>query len=682
MVTLFWLVLGIPLVFSFYGGVQHLGLQVTLATALKQAVNGFVNALLASVLFRYLPVDRWLGLGIRSRKYQLGAVLFHVSLLLLLIPSVAMLLILSRRELSQGEQKVANDLRMEATFRAEELQRWTEQQLVVISRVADTGNQMGIVPSFRLQERLQIIHEFSPNFINLFLCDEHGRSVGFHPLLNEHGKPSIGLDFSDHSYFLPLKSTFKPVISEVFIGRRAAFRSIFTISIPLEQGGRFKGFASGALKLEDLKHALINLRGENAPSLTLLDAQNKVVITSILGDHSLNLQSDPPGTQFRKVADQVTLRIPPPRRNVSLMERWNSAQYMIHYPVRGTPWTLVIQRSAGPLQERALHLITWTLAGLGSLFLLVLLIASMVARSLTQATVQLAAFSKDLPNRIEREETLLWPTSRFEEILLMTSNFKATAEALGERLYQLKIASERQLDYQRTMIQQSRMAAMGEMIGNIAHQWRQPLSALSVLLGNLRDAFHFGDQSPEAIADAFARGSALIQKMSSTITDFRNFNLPDKEKVPFSALHQVNTTQELVKNSFESSNIRIEVKADKDIELFGYPNELSQVLINLLSNSKQVIEESVLKAGEIQIVLDQVGDRGRIRVWDNGGGIREEALGRVFEPFFTTRESGTGIGLYMSKKIIEESMGGNLNARNVDGGAEFEILLPRPQESR
>ncbi len=681
-VTLFWLLLGIPLVFTFYGGVQHLSLQVTWATALKQAVNGFINALLAGVLFRYLPVDRWLGLGSRSRQYPLGAVLFDVSLLLLLIPSVAMLLILGRREISQGEQKVANELRMEATFRAEELQSWSEQQFMVISRVAETGNQLGIAPSSRLQERLQVIHDFSPNFINLFLCDELGRSVAFHPFLNEQGKPSTGLDFSDHSYFLPLKMTLKPVISEVFIGRRAAFRPIFTMSIPLEQGGRFKGFASGALKLEDLKQALIKFRGEKAPLLTLLDAQNNVVITTVPGEHPLNQLTDPPGSQFQKVAEQVVLHIPPPRRNVSLMERWNSAHYVIHFPVRGTPWTLVIQRSAGPLQERAFRLITWTLAGLGGLFLLVLLVASVVANSLTQATVQLAAFSNDLPNRIEREELLLWPTTRFEEIALMTSNFKVTSEALGNRLHQLKIATEREMESQRAMIHQSRLAAMGEMIGNIAHQWRQPLSALSVLLGNLRDAFRLGDQSPEAIAEAFARGNALIQKMSSTISDFQNFNRPDKVLVPFSALHQINTTQDLVAASFGSSQVHILVEADRDVELFGFPNEFSQVLINILSNARQAIHESGIQDGAIYISLDQVGDKGRIRLRDNGGGIPEEALGKIFEPFFTTRESGSGIGLYMSRQIIEGNMNGSLNAQNIDGGAEFEILLPCSQEPR
>ena len=232
------------------------------------------------------------------------------------------------------------------------------------------------------------------------------------------------------------------------------------------------------------------------------------------------------------------------------------------------------------------------------------------------------------------------------------------------------------------LTQQSRMAAMGEMIGHIAHQWRQPLSALSVLLGNLRDAFRFGDQSPEALADTFARGNALIQKMSSTITDFRNFNMPDKAKVPFSALHQIATAQDLVAASFGSLKVRLQVEAEKDVELFGFPNEFSQVLINILSNARQAIQESGLQGGEIHISLDQVGDKGRIRVRDTGGGIPAGALGRVFEPFFTTRESGSGIGLYMSKQIIEGSMNGSLKARNVDGGAEFEILLPCSQGSR
>ena len=681
-ITLYWALLGIPLVFLFYGGIQHLSLQVTSATALKQAVNGLINGLLASTVIRYLPVDNWLGLGNRPRRYPLGAAIFDVSLLLLLIPSVAMLVMLSRREISQGEQKVATELRTEASFREGVLQGWVEQQFMTISRVAVAGNQLGVAPSSRLQERLQVIHEFSPDFINLFLCDEKGRSVAFHPFLNDQGKPNLGLEFSDHSYFLPLKTTLKPVISEVFIGRRAAFRPLFTMSVPLEQGGRFKGFASGAINLEDLKRSLIKSQGENPPLLILLDAQNKIVIATGPDHQSLTTLVDQPGTKYQKISEQVALHIPPSRRNVSPMDRWKAAHYVTSVPVRGTPWTLVIQRSAGPLQERAFQLMTWTLAGLGGLFLLVLLVASLAADALTKATVQLAAFSKDLPARIEKEEVLTWPTTRFEEIELMTSNFRDTSEALGGRLHQLKVAAARQMEAQRAMITQSRLAAMGEMIGNIAHQWRQPLSALSAVLGNLRDDLRAGDQTPETIAVAFARCQALIQKMSSTITDFRDFNSPDKEKVRFSALHQINLTQDLVAASFGASQVHIQLEAGKDIELFGFPNELSQVLINILSNARQAIHESKTQEGKILISLDQVGDKGRIRVWDNGGGIHEEVISRIFEPFFTSRESGSGIGLYMSKQIIEESMNGRLSARNVNGGAEFELLLPCFQESQ
>ena len=448
------------------------------------------------------------------------------------------------------------------------------------------------------------------------------------------------------------------------------------MSVPLEQGGRFKGFASGAVNVEDLKQTLIKSQGDDPPLLILLDAQNNVVTTTDPSRQPLTPLVDPPGTKHQKIGEQVELHIPPPRKNISPMERWKAAHYVIRVPVRGTPWTLIIQRSAGPIQARAFGLLTWTLAGLGLLFLLILLVASLIANALTKATVRLASFSKALPNRIEQEEEINWPTTRFLELELMTSNFRDTSEALGARLKQLKEVTARKLETERALIYQSRLAAMGEMIGNIAHQWRQPLSALSVLLGNLRDELRAGEQTPESLADTFARGNSLIQKMSSTITDFRNFNMPDKAMVPFSALDQINTTKDLVAATFESTQVRIQVEVGKDIELFGFPNELSQVLINILNNAKQAIQESGTQDGKILISLEQVGDKGRIRLWDNGGGIQEHALGKVFDPFFTTRESGSGIGLYMSKQIIEGSMKGNLNARNVDGGAEFEILIP------
>ena len=132
----------------------------------------------------------------------------------------------------------------------------------------------------------------------------------------------------------------------------------------------------------------------------------------------------------------------------------------------------------------------------------------------------------------------------------------------------------------------------------------------------------------------------------------------------------------LVDVNFEAVGITIAIDAPEDVILFGHPNEYSQVLLNLLTNAKRSILDTKATGGRIRIQLSQAQGQGRLTLQDDGGGIPEALLDRIFEPYFSTHESGTGIGLYMSKQIIERNMGGRITARNLPQGAEFSLLVP------
>ncbi len=227
------------------------------------------------------------------------------------------------------------------------------------------------------------------------------------------------------------------------------------------------------------------------------------------------------------------------------------------------------------------------------------------------------------------------------------------------------------------LIQQSRLAAMGEMIGNIAHQWRQPLNALGILLFNIKDAYQFNTLDADFLDQAVEDGNRLVQKMSTTISDFSNFFRPNKEINAFSALGQIGEAIALVASSFQNYNISIHVDALQDLELLGFPNEYSQVLLNLLSNAKEAILAcNPPVAGRVDIVLTEEDSQGCVSVRDNGGGIADDIVDRIFEPYFSTKKNGSGIGLYMSKMIIERNMNGSITARNIEGGAEFIVASP------
>ncbi len=243
-----------------------------------------------------------------------------------------------------------------------------------------------------------------------------------------------------------------------------------------------------------------------------------------------------------------------------------------------------------------------------------------------------------------------------------------------ERRVQEEAAKNREKDH--LLIQQSRQAAMGEMIGNIAHQWRQPLNALGLLLANIKDAYQFNELTEDYLNESTAKGAQLVQKMSATIDDFRNFFKPNREKVFFSPYRAIIETLSLIEASLKNHNIEVRVEGDLDVQVLGFPNEYSQVLLNVVGNAKDALLERQVEAGRITVRLLTEGNRVKVAVSDNAGGVPGEIMDKIFDPYFTTRTKGTGIGLYMSKTIIENNMNGELRVYNGDTGAVFEIIVP------
>ena len=236
----------------------------------------------------------------------------------------------------------------------------------------------------------------------------------------------------------------------------------------------------------------------------------------------------------------------------------------------------------------------------------------------------------------------------------------------------------RNLAVERTLFHQARLAAMGEMLGAIAHQWRQPLNALALLLGNLDDARRHQQVDDAYLARAVSDGHRLVQKMASTINDFRDFARPDKARTRFALRPQIEETLRLLDAGLHHHCISVSIAGDEELEAVGLPNEYSQVLLNLVGNARDAIVARGGGGGGIAIALRREANQALVTVTDDGGGIAVEPIERVFEPYFTTKPGGTGLGLYLSRMILQKSMGGSLHARRVPGGSELTISTPLP----
>lgn len=227
------------------------------------------------------------------------------------------------------------------------------------------------------------------------------------------------------------------------------------------------------------------------------------------------------------------------------------------------------------------------------------------------------------------------------------------------------------------LIKQSRQADMGEMINNIAHQWRQPLNNLGLLIQNMQLMQEIGELTPEVLHADCREAMEIIFFMSRTIEDFRDFFRQDKEKKAFIVNEVVSKTLNFISATLENSCIKVEVESSEDVTAIGFQNEYFQVLLNIIANARDVLVERKPSTPFIRISIGSEGELSVVKIRDNGGGIPEEVIPRIFDSYFTTKGhgKGTGIGLYMSKVIVEKNCGGRLSAYNVEGGAEFRIEM-------
>jgi len=221
--------------------------------------------------------------------------------------------------------------------------------------------------------------------------------------------------------------------------------------------------------------------------------------------------------------------------------------------------------------------------------------------------------------------------------------------------------------------EQGKLASMGEMIGNIAHQWRQPLNALSGHIQFLDDDYDDKLVDKKYIDNFIISNMKIIRFMSNTIDDFRNFFKTNKEKSLFSVRDKINETLSILSSSIKESDIKININTE-DFIINSRASEFQQVILNIVTNAKDALNE---KAIDNKIIEINIHKSGIVTISDNAQGIPQGILNRIFEPYFTTKEksSGTGIGLYMSKRIIEDSMGGEITVSNISIGAEIKIKL-------
>jgi len=237
---------------------------------------------------------------------------------------------------------------------------------------------------------------------------------------------------------------------------------------------------------------------------------------------------------------------------------------------------------------------------------------------------------------------------------------------------------EKNLSKDRILENQAKLAALGEMLGNIAHQWRHPITRVSLILQNIKTFKSLGKLSDAQLEKYISNALSQMDYMSETIDDFKDFYKPDSQSSIFTAQKAILNANKIVEASIKHQGIQIFTQIKDDFSIKGFQNQFSQVILNIIHNAKDALEENYISSPFIKITLqNKDGDTNQITVEDNAGGIKTDKIDKVFDAYFTTKnESGTGIGLYMSNMIIKDNFKGTISAKNSSTGAIFTIELP------
>lgn len=438
----FWLFIGMPMVWLFYHTIMDMDILATLLIMLKQSVNGFFNAMIASMVTFYLPVKKWFGLGYQENNIELRKIIYSLSVTFVLLPSLLLMVLNGRQAFERLENSIIESLNAKHEDIAGSLGTWQQKHFHAVSLLAQVAAGHGLNSGEVLQKNTEIIKKAYPDFHNMYVADAKGTTIAFYPKVNIKGEYTVGLNFSDRSYFKESMITLKPVMSDVFMGRGGVFSPIFTIAAPVLQGDKFNGIVVGAVDLGHITK-LIELPSLNDHiQLTVIDRDNKIAAST----HSiLKPMQQYDRKRYGEVipVDAVTYRWLPENGNKPEMDRWKNSFYVLEKPMSGmVSWNLAVEASTAPYRDYFYRLYLSNLAVMLLLVILALCLAEIICRKLVAPLTQLAQITTNLPHKLLGQHNIEWPKNTWQELELLINNFKLMAGSLNQSIREIRNANE------------------------------------------------------------------------------------------------------------------------------------------------------------------------------------------------------------------------------------------------
>ncbi|MEQ8381007.1 MAG: response regulator [Coleofasciculus sp. A1-SPW-01] len=439
---IYWVLIGMPLVGLFYGGVLNVGATQTWLIVLKQSVNGIFNALVATLIITNLPLQTWLNIRHKSNRLSLQQTIFNLLVAFVLFPVLILTVFNGRQILNNIESDIRTELNATSASLVANLNFWYQQHLHAVEELAEIAAQSPEQPSELLQQSTELIKRSFADFINAYVTDTNGTIIAAQPRSNPDGESTIGLNIAKHSLLEQTAASLKPILSDVHIDDAYPLPHV-GLSVPVMVNDRFRGIAYGSLDLSHIQEFLkLNIK-ERELQITLVDHQNNL-IASTQSNVSIMEPFDPrQGGEIRAI-DADIFQWLPQDPGTPIMVRWRNSFHVQEVSLDpDLPWTLILKIPTAPYIDNLEVLYLQNLATTLLIMILALLVAVLLSHRLVKPLFKLAQVTTNLPQKLlDNTVPVDWSQSRVREIHSLVSNFKLMASVLIQKFQEIKQAKE------------------------------------------------------------------------------------------------------------------------------------------------------------------------------------------------------------------------------------------------
>ncbi len=432
--TLYWLVIGMPLVYLFYHVVMHQSFSTTDIIMTKQAVNGIANALVARLIFT--GYVHWS----RSSLISYREIFYNLLFFFVLFPALILLAVNSRKDFAATDHQIRTTLIKDSGFLTHRVETWILNRKSAIINLAEMAASR--TPQ-QMQPYLELATKSDINFQRIGLLDRGATTTSFYPLSDERGQNNIGRNFAERSFIPTLKRTLKPLLSQVYLGKVGIPKPVVAMVAPVVVGGEYNGYVIGILGLEQIQEDLGQDTNANTWFYTLLDKNKNVIISNRSDQKVMNPFVRGKGT-LNRLDKGISKWVPKLLPDTPFTEQWQDSLYVMENTIDNlTEWKLVLEQPLSSFQKRLYDLYTKDLALLLLIMLGALALTEFLSRRMVVTLEKLELITYDLPDRLATSgNKIVWPESGVKETNYLINNFRTMGDALSEKFNEIRQVNE------------------------------------------------------------------------------------------------------------------------------------------------------------------------------------------------------------------------------------------------